>query len=74
MKGLSEPGVRFSKHLKFKIFRKFHTVCMELTKILGLRSLVKLAPEFYGDLVYKLRKIIGENGFPYHFKKIICSL
>ena len=28
-------------------------------------------PEFYGDLVYKLRKIIDENDFPYHFKKII---
>ena len=28
-------------------------------------------PEFYGDLVYKFRKIIGKNNFPYHFKKII---
>ena len=28
-------------------------------------------PEFYGDLVYKLRKIIGKNDFPYHFKKVI---
>ena len=27
-------------------------------------------PEFYGDLVYKFRKIIGKNDFPYHFKKI----
>ena len=27
--------------------------------------------EFYGDLVYKCRKIIGKNDFPYHFKKII---
>ena len=25
-------------------------------------------PEFYGDLVYKFRKIIGKNDFPY--KKI----
>ena len=25
----------------------------------------------YGDLVYKFRKIIGKNDFPYHFKKII---
>ena len=31
-------------------------------------------PEFYGDLVYKFRKIIGKNDFPYHFKKDICSL
>ena len=28
-------------------------------------------PEFYGYLVYKFRKIIGKNDFPYHFKKII---
>ena len=26
--------------------------------------------EFDGDLVYKFRKIIGKNDFPYHFKKI----
>ena len=28
-------------------------------------------PEFYGDFVYKCRKIIGKYDFPYHFKKII---
>ena len=28
-------------------------------------------PGFYGDLVYKFRKIIGKNDFPYHLKKII---
>ena len=28
-------------------------------------------PEYYGDLVYKIRKILGEYDFPYHFKKII---
>ena len=29
-------------------------------------------PEFYGDLVYKFRKIIGKIiDLPYHFKKII---
>ena len=27
--------------------------------------------EFYGDLVYKFRKIIDKIDFPYHFKKII---
>ena len=34
-----------------------------------LQGLSKL--EFYGDLVYKFRKIIGKNEFPYHVKKII---
>ena len=28
-------------------------------------------PEFYGNLVYKFRKIIDKNDFPYHFKMII---
>ena len=42
----------------------------------GLKTLLLQGlsePEFYGDLVYKFRKIIGKNElkFPYHFKKII---
>ena len=40
----------------------------------GLKSLLqegRSEPEFYGDLVYKFRKIIGINDFPYHFKKNI---
>ena len=40
----------------------------------GLKTLLMQGlsePEFYGDLVYKFRKMIGKNGFPYHFKKII---
>ena len=28
--------------------------------------------EFYGDLVYKFRKIFRKNDFPYHFKKKIA--
>ena len=40
----------------------------------GLKTLLLQGvsePEFYGDLVYKFRKIIGKNDFPYHSKKII---
>ena len=40
----------------------------------GLKTLLLKGlsePEFYGDLVYKFRKIIGKNDFPFHFKKII---
>ena len=40
----------------------------------GLKTLLLQGlsePEFYGDLVYKFRKIIAKNDFPYHFKKII---
>ena len=40
----------------------------------GLRTLLLQSlsePEFYGDLVYKFRKTISKNEFPYHYKKII---
>ena len=40
----------------------------------GLKTLLLQGlsePEFYGDLLYKLRKIIGKNDFSYHFKKIV---
>ena len=40
----------------------------------GLKTLLLQGlsePEFYGDSVYKFRKIIGKNDFPYHFEKII---
>ena len=40
-----------------------------LSSTLLLQGLSK--PEFYGDLVYKFRKKIGKNDFPYHSKKII---
>ena len=41
---------------------------------MGLKTLLLQGlsePEFYGDLVYKFRKIICKKDFPYHFKKII---
>ena len=40
----------------------------------GLKSLLLQGlsvSAFYGDLVYKFRKIIGKYDFPYHFKNII---
>ena len=40
----------------------------------GLKTLLLQGlsePEFYGDLVWNFRKIIGKNDFPFHFKKII---
>ena len=41
----------------------------------GLKTLLLQGlsePQFYGDLVHKVRKIFGKNDFPYHFQKIIC--
>ena len=40
----------------------------------GLKSLLCQGlsePDFYGDLVYKLKKIVGSNNFSAHFIKII---
>ena len=40
----------------------------------GLKTLLLKGlsePAFYGDFVYKFRKIICKNDFSYHFKKII---
>ena len=40
----------------------------------GLKSLLRQGisePDFYGDLVYKLKKIVGSNNFSVQFIKII---
>ena len=59
-----------------KAFSKFYRWHFDIvTKYnVGLKTLLLQGlsePEFYGDLVYKFRKIIGKKWFPYHFKKII---
>ena len=59
-----------------KMFSKFYWRPFDIVpkynvgfKTLLVQGLSK--PEFYGDLVYKFRQIIGKNDFPYHFKKTI---
>ena len=40
----------------------------------GLKTLLREGlskPEFYGDLVYKFKKLIGRNNFSFQFRKII---
>ena len=59
-----------------KAFSKFYWRYFDLVSKynVGLKTLLLLGlsePEFYGDLVYKFRKIIGKNDLPYHFIKII---
>ena len=42
--------------------------------MLGLKTLLSEGlsePEFYGDLVYKFKKLIGSNDFSFQFRKII---
>ena len=59
----------------FKFYRRHFDIVSKYNvgvKTLLLESLSE--HEFYGDLVYKFRKIIGNNDFPYHFQKNNCSL
>ena len=59
-----------------KAFSKFYRRHFDIVSKynVGLKTLLLQGlsePEFYGDLVYKFRKIIGKNEFPYHFKKMV---
>ena len=71
---------------RFRQGYRYHKICKTFSKIyrrhfdkvskynVGLKTLLLQGlsePEFYGDLVYTFRKIIGKNDFPYHFRKII---
>ena len=65
------------KHKLRKAFSKFYRRHFDiLSKYnVGLKTLLLQGlsePEFYGDLVYKFRKIIGKNDFPYFKKVIVC--
>ena len=71
---LLRQGYRY--HKLRKAFSKFYRRHFDIVSKydVGLKTFLLQGlsePEFYGDLVYKFRKIIGKNDFPYHFKKII---
>ena len=71
---LLRQGYRY--HKLRKAFSKFYRRHFDIVSKynVGLKTLLLQGlsePEFYGDLVYKFRIIIGKNDFPYHFKKII---
>ena len=45
-----------------------------MDKDVGLKTLLRKGlsePEFYGDLDYKSKKLIGRNDFSFQFRKII---
>ena len=67
-------GYRY--HKLRKTFSKFYRRHYELISKynVGLKTLLSEGlsePEFYGDLVYKLKKLKGINGFSLQFGKII---
>ena len=61
-----------NKVLAAKLVRQGYRIYNVGLKTLLLEGLSE--PKFYGDLVYKFRKIICKNDFPYHFRKIIVRL
>ena len=48
--------------------------CLLLCGLLAAKTLLQQGisePEFYGDLVYRLRKIVGKSNFSEQFRKLI---
>ena len=71
---LLKQGYRY--HKLRKTFSKFYERYYDLISKfqIGLKSFLCQGlsdPEFYGDLVYKLKKIVGSNNFSAQFIKII---
>ena len=71
---LLKQGYRY--HKLRKTFSKFYRRYFDLISKfqVGLKSLFRQGlsePDFYGDLVYKLKKIVGSNNFSAQFIKII---
>ena len=74
MAKLLQQGYRY--HKLRKTFSKFYRRHYELISKynVGLKTLLSEGlsePEFYGDLVYKFKKLIGINDFSFQFRKII---
>ena len=76
---ISQPIIfaRVCSHIEDFIARKFfRRHCELISKFnVGLKSLLRvqqglLEPEFYGDLVYKFKKIMVRNDFSDQFRKI----
>ena len=63
---LLKQGYQYHKFCKTfsKFYRRYYDLISKFQ--VGLKSLLRhrlLEPEFYGDLVYKLKKIVGSNNF-----------
>ena len=55
-----------------KFYRRHYELISKFN--VGLKTLLREGlsePEFYGDLVYKFKKLIGRNDFSFQFRKII---
>ena len=71
---LLKQGYRYHKLPKAfsKFYRRYYDLISKFQ--VGLKSLLRQGlsePDFYGDLVYKLKRIVGSNNFSAQFIKII---
>ena len=71
---LLKQGYRYHKLRKTfsKFYRRYYDLISKFQ--VGLKSLLRQGlsePDFYGDLVYKLKKIVRSNNFSAQFIKII---
>ena len=71
---LLRQGCRYHKPRKAfsKFYRRHFDIVSKCNVELKTDRLQGLSePKFYGNIMYKFRKIISKNNFPYHFKMII---
>ena len=64
--------INFEKHFLNFIVDTIYELISKYN--VGLKTLLAEGlsePEFYGDLVYKFKKLIGSNDFSFQFRKII---
>ena len=71
---LLKQGYQYHKLRKTfsKFYRRYYDLISKFQ--VGLKSLLRQGlsePDFYGDLVYRLKKIVGSNNFSAQFIKII---
>ena len=76
MESISLSPFDLLEHIAILLTSKFYRRYFDLISKfqVGLKSLLRqglLEPDFYGDLVYKLKKIVGSNNFSAQFIKII---
>ena len=68
-----KQGYQYHKLRKAFFYRRHHALVSKFN--VGLKSHLhqgQSEPEFYGDLVYKFKKIMGRTDFSDQFRKIIC--
>ena len=72
---LLRQGYRYFKLRKaFSKFYRRHSALIEKKYIVSLKTLLQQGisePEFYGDLVYRFRKIVGKSNFSEETRKLI---